>query len=60
MVNDPTDIIGKFDRAERVASVLARATALSEELRTTIKELEVVLRREDDELEFTKEPGKGE
>ena len=60
MVNDPDDLIGKFERAERVASVLSRATALSDELRTTIKELEVILRREDDELVINEEPGEGE
>lgn len=33
------------DRSERVASVLARATALSEELRYTIRELEHILKQ---------------
>ena len=52
--------LGKAERAHRVATALDRATALSDELRTTIKELEVILKREDDELEIYEEPGEGE
>lgn len=37
------------DRAERVASVLARAGTLSDELRSTIKDLEIILRTGEEE-----------
>lgn len=39
------------DRTLRVATVLARATSLSEELRGTIRELEAILRNREDEQE---------
>lgn len=48
------------DRSERVTAVLVRAAALSDELRTTIQELERILRRPDEELESIKPTGKGE
>jgi len=49
------------DRSEkRVASVLSRATALSEELSDTIAELEAILRRPDEDLEPYEPPRKGE
>jgi hypothetical protein len=38
------------DHDIRVTSVLVRATALSDELRSTIKELETILRRPEEEL----------
>lgn len=39
------------DRTDRVASVLSRAAALSDELRGTIRELEKILRSGEDERE---------
>ena len=42
------------DRSERVAAVLARATALSDELRGTIKELTAILRHGEENKESAK------
>lgn len=54
------DVIERFEKEERVNSVLARATTLSDELRATLGELEIILQREDSELEPSNQPGKGE
>jgi hypothetical protein len=43
--------VASQDRSKRVASVLARAATLSDELKGTIQELEQILRRPDEELE---------
>lgn len=50
----------RAERTERVASVLARAAALSDELRATIKDLEQILSRKDEELENNEQPREGE
>lgn len=51
---------GRAERTERVASVLARAAALSDELRSTIRDLEQILSRKDEELESNEQPREGE